>query len=125
MTNIILYALIGVVGVLIDLGLFNILYMHLDKNYYLLYHAVGYFLGTVISFYLNSKFNFKVTTKLKYRFAAFLLVSFIGLLTSTVFIYLVSYFMNLDPRFSKLLSLFVVFAVQYSLNKKFTFSNHS
>jgi len=125
MTNILLYALIGVVGVLVDLGLFNILYMHLDKNYYLLYHAAGYFLGTVISFYFNSKFNFKVTTKLKYRFAAFLLVSFIGLLTSTVFIYLVSYFMNLDPRFSKLLSLFVVFAVQYSLNKKFTFSNHS
>jgi len=119
-----LYSLIGGLGVLIDLAAFNFLYFIFSQKYYMLYHVIGYLLGTIVSFFLNFNFNFKVRTRLKARFASFIIIGFLGLVVSSVFVLYVTYFLNLDARISKVLSLLLVLILQYSLNKRITFRKY-
>ena len=121
MKNFFLYGLIGTFGVLVDLSIFNTLYIFFDQSLFMLYHLFGYLFGTLISFFLNINLNFKVKDKIKSRLILFLLVAFLGALTSSVFIYFASNVFAVDARISKLLSLILVFFVQYLLNKSLTF----
>ena len=119
-----MYGLIGTFGVFIDLSIFNILYIFFDQSLFILYHLIGYLFGTLTSFFLNINFNFKIKDKIKSRLILFFLVAFIGALTSSIFIHFASNVFAFDARISKLLSLIIVFLVQYLLNKSLTFKKN-
>lgn len=113
------YAFFGGMGVLSDLGLYTIL-IYLSVNYQLA-NAAGYATGTMISFLLNRHYTFKVKDKVLKRLATFFGVAFIGYVSSAILLYVLVSVLNLDEFLSKLITLFFVLAIQFTLNKKITF----
>lgn len=78
--------------------------------------------GMIVSFGLNAVFNFKVNDQIGKRFAQYSVVVGIGyLLSSIIILSLVE--LSIAPVMAKVVALPFVFIVQFSLNKRFAFSN--
>lgn len=113
------YSFFGLFGVLSDTLIYSLL-ISFQFNF-LIANIIGHLTGTFFSFYLNRTFNFNKFDKSFLRFFLFLFISIIGLITSSVIIYLLVNFNNFDPIFSKIISLPFVLVLQFSLNKQVTF----
>lgn len=118
--TLILYFFIGASASLIDLVAFFAFHTLLDVISTL---ATTYSvaLATVYAFILNAHFNFKQTDRFFLRFLSYSFVSGVGLVISALMLWLFNVKMGLDGNFIKILSLPVVFVVQYLLNKRVTF----
>jgi len=116
-----LYALIGVSGVLIDLLAFLFLYNVLDVP-----EIVATFLSTTLgivnNFALNVRFNFRTKDRLLARFARFYAVGAAGIALTAAMFGIFSTLAGIDPNIVKVVSLPVVLVFQYALNKKWTFT---
>lgn len=117
--QIIKYAFFGGFGVLTDI-IFYFLLVSNEVNYQLA-NFVGYFAGTLISFFLNRSYTFKVKDKVIQRIIKFFLVAFLGYICSTGVLYILIELIELDKMLSKLITLFFVLIIQFTLNKKITF----
>jgi len=115
------YFIIGLLCYLIDISLFFLL---VSKFFITAFFSniISSSLGITISFFLNSLFNFKVSSKVKLRLLNFYLVSFFGIIFSSL---LIIFFISIDfsPLIAKILTMPAIFIFQYNLNKYFTFSN--
>ena len=80
-------------------------------------------LATIYAFLLNAHFNFKQTDRFWLRFLSYSFVSGIGLVISALMLWLLNVKMGFDGNLIKIVSLPVVFVVQYLLNKKVTFQS--
>lgn len=80
-------------------------------------------IATVYAFLLNSHFNFKQTDRLLIRLFSYTLVSGVGLLISACMLFVFNVKLGFDGNSIKVLSLPIVFVVQYILNKKVTFQS--
>jgi len=117
--QLLLYAICGGTGVLTDLVLFTVL-VHYGVNYQVA-NAVGYASGTLASFVLNRHFTFQVYDKAFRRLAMFFGTALIGYIVSSAMLWLLVSMQGFPPLPSKMATLVVVLALQFTLNRAITF----
>ena len=118
--------LYGVIG-LIAAGCDSLLFIGLESlnlNQYAT-NFISVNVGITISFLLNSYINFKMTTKMGKRAVRFFIIGYIGLGLSTAILYLGTDVAGLDSTLIKLVSVVIVAAFQFVLNKLITFKGKS
>lgn len=118
--NFIKYCVIGLSGVVIDLGVFYAL-THVFNVFYQYANIASSSCGIANNFTLNAYFNFKVKDNLLSRFAKFYSVGLFGLVLSAGILYLLVDVLKYDVLLTKLLSIVAVTFVQYNLNQRFSF----
>ena len=118
----ILYAFIGVVGVLLDLISFYILEHYFNVNYQLA-NAISTSIGITNNFLLNTFFNFRRLDKILWRYLKFYTVGVVGLAVTALFLYLLVEQFTWVAFYAKALTIGIVFLLQYGLNKKFSFGS--
>lgn len=112
--------MVGVLGLVVDLGLFYLMNRMLGVNY-VLANIVSSSLAIVHNFIWNSYFTFKVTDKKLRRFLSFYLIALIGMAVSTGLLALFIDGLNFDSMIAKLIAVFIVAILQFFFNKKLTF----
>ena len=117
--QLVLYAICGGSGVLTDLTLYAAL-VHYDVNYQIA-NAAGYATGTLASFVLNRHFTFQVYDKALRRLALFFGTAVIGYLVSSGLLWILVSAQGYPPLPSKIATLAVVLALQFTLNRAVTF----
>ncbi|MDU1890999.1 MAG: GtrA family protein [Dysgonomonas sp.] len=135
------YGLVGLVGLIIDAGLFFLLAKKFAVEYpfapYIqellggkmslslinadVSHVISSVLAITNNFILNSYFTFKVTDNKVKRFFSFAGVAAIGLVISTTLMTVFIGKLHLDEMVAKILSIIIVAAIQFIINKFFTF----
>jgi len=120
--NLILYFFIGGSAVLIDVMFFFVFYT-LFGTASPLATIYSVLLATVYAFLLNAHFNFKMTDRFWLRFLSYATVSGVGLILSVLMLEVFNVRLGFDGNLIKILSLPLVFVVQYALNKKITFQS--
>lgn len=121
------YFLIGGTASAIDLILFFVLF-NLVGTSELLAHSISVPTAVVFSFVLNARHNFKTTDHTALRFFSFVTVCVIGYLAGYGVILLVAGGFTdpiLGANLGKIVSLPVVFILQYILNSRVTFRTSS
>lgn len=117
----VLYCCIGVCGVCVDVVLFMLLtYVGVA---YLLANCFSVCSGIVLNFFLNAHFNFHKTDKRLNRFLKFFSVGMIGLLISSLCLYIFVEQMRFESNCAKLISIFIVTCFQFVSNRFITFSS--
>ena len=119
-TKFIKYGLVGVLGLVVDMGVFYIMNKKLGINY-VVSNITSSSLAVIHNFILNSYFTFRVTDKKLKRFLSFYLIALVGMAISTGLLALFIDVFKLDTMISKLISIFIVALIQYFFNKKLTF----
>lgn len=84
-------------------------------------NALGYMAGTLISFILNRVITFGVRDQAGKRLALFFMVAGLGYLASSCLLWLMVSGIGLDKFLAKALTLPLVVALQFGLNRKITF----
>ncbi|MES0826906.1 GtrA family protein [Ruegeria sp. SCP11] len=113
------YFIIGCTASAIDVLLFLILYNAVGTTA-LVAHSISVPTSVLFSFFVNTRHNFKTNDYLGLRLASFIVVCGIGYVTGYGVIY-AAQVVGLDANAGKILSLPVVFVVQYLLNSRITF----
>ncbi|MDR1090848.1 MAG: GtrA family protein [Prevotella sp.] len=135
------YGIVGVVGLIIDMGVFYLLVKKFSVHYpfssfisnilrgnmsvgmldILISNIISSTLAIINNFMLNSYFTFKVTDKKLKRFTSFAGIAVIGMIISSLLLTLFIGIMKIDDMVSKVLAILIVAAVQFGINKFFTF----
>jgi putative flippase GtrA len=115
-----LYCVIGASGATLDFCLYSLLVKTLICEYQMA-NAFGYASGTLLSFILNARFNFRVTDRLARRLLSFLCVAGLGWLVSAGLLQVLIGDLQLNIYLAKLTTLIAVVALQYNLNRRFSF----
>ncbi len=115
-----LYCIIGCSGVFLDFLIFTILCTGFEWHYQLA-NAIGVTCGICNNFFLNAIFNFKRTDRLFLRFLSFYGVGLTGLAISAALLWLFIDRFSFPVIISKLMIIFIVTLVQFTLNKLITF----
>lgn len=119
--NFVKYGVIGISGVFLDFVVFFLL-TNFTPIYYIAVNFVSVSMGIINNFVLNICFNFKTKNKIVNRFLSFYAIGMVGLLISSVLLYLLVEWWNINKLLSKLFVIVFVVAIQYSLNKKYSFN---
>jgi putative flippase GtrA len=114
-----LYCICGGIGVSADYTTFYLLVT--AGAWYQAANIAGYVAGTLVSFALNRAFTFKIKDKVGQRLTMFLAVAACGFGCSALLLWLLVKGIHLDPRIAKLFTLPIVVAIQYGLNRRFSF----
>jgi putative flippase GtrA len=115
------YGMVGVLGLLVDMGLFW-LFTHVFHINYIVSNIMSSSLAVIHNFILNSIFTFKVKDKLLMRFFSFYAVALAGMALSSGMLVVMIDGMQINSMVSKMISVLVVALIQYFVNKKLTFS---
>lgn len=135
------YGMVGSVGLVIDMGVFYLLAVKLSVQYpfspYIrellgervpmhvidadISHIISSILAITNNFILNSYFTFRVTDNKFRRFLSFAGIAAVGLVISTTLITLLVGKFKIDEMPAKILATCVVAAMQFTINKFFTF----
>jgi len=137
------YGMVGIVGLIIDIGVYYLLTKIISVHYpfssfitnlvedfvsvditkvdKLISHIISSSLAIINNFLLNSYFTFKVTDKKLKRFASFASIAAIGLVVSSMLFTLFIGVMKMDDMVAKIMSILIVAALQFAVNKFFTF----
>lgn len=121
--KLVLYALCGGSGVALDFLVYSLLVI--GGTWYQFANIIGYALGTCLSFFLNRAITFGVRDAPVRRFLSFISVAAFGYLVSTGVLWTLVDAFHLDPVISKVVTLFVVLAIQFTLNSLLTFRSAS
>ncbi|HJV78914.1 MAG TPA: GtrA family protein [Paludibacter sp.] len=119
-TRFIKYGLVGVLGLVVDMGVFYLMNKKLGINY-VVSNITSSSLAVIHNFILNSYFTFNVTDKKLKRFLSFYAIALIGMAISTGLLALFIDVLKLDSMISKLISIIIVALIQYFFNKELTF----
>jgi putative flippase GtrA len=117
--QVLLYGVIGGCSALLDLLLFTLLYVKFTINEFLA-NVISVHAGIGLSFMLNRNFNFKKTDRVLFRASSFYLTGLFGLLLSQGLLWFGTV-MTLPVMSVKIVSVFIVAAVQFTINKLITF----
>lgn len=118
--NLILYVLIGVSAVVVDVGLYSFFYFNLEMPA-VFATTLSVATSIVCSFLLNAFVNFGKSDKLFRRFSSFASICCGGLAFSAAVIFIFVDVLGFPALLIKLLTLPFVFAIQYTLNRRFSF----
>ena len=120
--SLIKYCLIGLSGATLDFVIYSLLVTYTDI-YYIYVNILSTTVGIVNNFFLNSHFNFKVKDHMLYRFLSFYAVGGVGILITSVLLYLGIDILKMNQIAAKVLTIFIVTVVQFLLNKYVTFKS--
>jgi putative flippase GtrA len=135
------YGLVGVVGLVIDMGVYYLLVTKFSVHYLftdyisnllggkmsvgmldiLISNIISSTLAVINNFILNSYFTFKVTDNKLKRFVSFASIAVIGMVISSILLTLFIGIMKMDDMLAKALAICIVAAIQFAINKFFTF----
>jgi UDP-galactopyranose mutase len=118
-----LYGIIGSCCAALD-SLIFLLLRKVDVNIYAA-NFISINTGIFSSFLLNAFINFKVKEKLTMHGVKFFVVGYAGLLLSMFVIYIGVKMLGIKEIIVKIISVFIVAAVQFTLNKLFTFKKET
>jgi putative flippase GtrA len=139
--NFIKYITIGLVGLVVDMGIFALL-VHVFNVNELIANPIGMVAGIVNNFLMNAFFNFKKTDKLFRRFTAFFTIGIFGIFFSEGFIFLIhrvlflqllghsmlsnqgENFFKIELLITKGVSIVLVALIQFFLNRKISFRKY-
>lgn len=114
------YALVGVLGLAIDMGLFYVFYERMHFNY-VLANIMSSSLAVVHNYILNAWFTFKVKDQLLIRFLSFYSIALAGMALSSGMLAVVIGALQMNSMLAKAIAVLVVALLQYFVNKKLTF----
>jgi putative flippase GtrA len=119
MRRLALYAMCGGLGATLD----TLVFWALNNSgvWYQAANIIGYAAGTLLSFILNRAITFRIYDAPLRRLATFFGVAGVGFLSSAATLWLLIEHLGVPALTSKLLSLVVVVAVQFTLNSLITF----
>ncbi|MFD3457954.1 GtrA family protein [Streptomyces sp. NPDC058691] len=115
------YGLVGGSGVLLDMASFLLLYNVLGLNEQVA-NVISTSLGITNNFVLNALFTFDKRDRLLVRFLRFYAVGLTGIVLTYVLFRIFSDGLGADPNLVKAGSLPLVLAVQFVLNRKWSFA---
>jgi len=135
------YGLVGTGGLIIEIAVFYLLTKKFSVQYPFsphlsdllggkmsvhvintdISHVISSALAIINNFILNSYFTFKVTDKKLKRFLSFIGVAAVGLVISTTLMTIFVGKFQMDEMLSKAIALAIVVAIQFFINKFFTF----
>ncbi|RRO15155.1 GtrA family protein [Saccharopolyspora rhizosphaerae] len=118
--ELLLYALIGGSGVLLDYLLFLLLFNVFGLHHQLA-NAISTTAGITNNFVLNSLFNFRKTDRIVVRFLRFYAVGIAGIGLTFLLLAVFSTWLGIDANLVKLASLPLVLLFQYTINKRWSF----
>lgn len=119
-TKFVKYSIVGVLGLVVDMGVFYLMNKKLGINY-VVSNITSSTLAVVHNFILNSHFTFKVTDNKIKRFISFYLIALIGMAISTGLLALFIDGLKMETMTAKFISVFIVAFIQFFFNKKITF----
>ena len=114
-----LYGVIGLMASGLDTAIFTLLCKGLSWNQYFA-NVISVHFGMVVSFTLNRKFNFKVEDRTLVRFLLFYVTALSGLLLSQFILWVGARF-PVDVLLVKIVSVFIVAAYQFVVNRTLAF----
>ncbi len=114
------YFIIGLSGAFLDFSAYAFLYGVFLVNE-VVANLVGSFLGFNNNFLLNTFLNFKTKDNLFMRYFSYFSVCLVGIIISSLFIFVTVTLMGINAYLSKFLAMSLIFVIQYFLNKKITF----
>lgn len=113
------YFLIGVVGLVVDLGTYLILtYFNLNVE---IANIISSTCGIVNNFFWNSYTNFKVRDRMLLRFISYFLVGQITTVFTTVSLFIFATKLGFPHLIVKVVATFVATLIQFVINKVVTF----
>ncbi len=118
--ELILYCMIGCTGAALDF----IVYASLTRFAHVHYqwaNLISVSFGIINNFFLNARFNFRTRDRLLLRFASFYLVGMTGWAISAGCLHLFIGILDFNEIAAKLLTIFIVTAIQFLMNKFITF----
>ncbi len=115
-----LYAVIGCSGVMLDLVLFLLAYNVVGLHEQVA-TAMSTTAGITNNFLLNAFFNFRNRDNLLTRFLRFYTVGILGIGLVAAMLFVFTTLLGVNPNIVKVASLPVVVALQYTLNKRWSF----
>ncbi|MDR0412128.1 MAG: GtrA family protein [Treponema sp.] len=118
--QVVLYGVFGCFSALVDILLFSLLSSFLNVTPA---NIISVHCGILCSFLLNTFFTFKVKNKMRRRIVIFFCVGYFGLLLSMLILWLGVEKLGVDKMRVKIVSVFIVAAVQFLLNKFITYRN--
>jgi putative flippase GtrA len=121
--HIIYYGMFGCVSAIVDILIFKLICS--ITPHYLLANLISYSSGSIVSFTLNRSYTFKVKNKIVKRIILFYTASGLGFLASSITIFILVNNLKLIPLYAKLISVIIVFIIQFSFNKLITFKETS
>jgi len=119
-TKFVKYGLVGLLGLVVDMGVFYLMNKKLGINY-AVSNITSSTLAVIHNFILNSYFTFKVTDDKLKRFISFYLIALVGMAISTGLLVLFIDGLKMDSMISKLIAVFIVAFFQFFFNKRLTF----
>lgn len=117
--QLVIYCLIGVLGLVVDFGIFWLL-----KQTRLNVEVANFIsssCGLINNFFWNSFVNFKVRDHLFRRFISYYLVGQITTLFTTACLYIFTTLLGFDSLIVKVISTFIATMIQFVINKLITF----
>ncbi|MDD2612724.1 MAG: GtrA family protein [Bacteroidales bacterium] len=114
------YGVVGVFGLVVDMGIFYLLHKMLGVNY-VVSNIISSSLAVVHNFIMNSFITFKVKDRLLRRFASFYLIALAGMAVSSGMLAVMIDGLSMDSMVAKMISILIVAVIQYFFNKKLTF----
>ena len=113
--QIMLYFFFGCTAASFDLGVYLVLFNAFGVDP-VISTIISIAVATVVGFFLNAFINFKVDDRLFLRFLSYAAVSGVGMCISSGMLYVFVTLYGYDGNIVKIVSLPVIFAVQYLLN---------
>jgi len=118
----IIYCSIGLIGAIVDFGIFFGLLNYTNINYQLS-NILSSSTGILNNFLFNSFFNFKKTNQLGRRLIFFYAIGLLGIVISSGLLFIGVDSFHMNPLIAKLGTVIIVAIIQFNLNKKITFKN--
>ncbi len=113
------FLLLGVLSTLVDYILYSTLI--LQGIYYVIAIVVGYSAGLLVNYYIGRKFIFTAGHKLKsvkHEFLAVVVIAVLGALFTILIVKILSYSLfNMNPLFSRIIAIIIVFFWNYFARK--------
>lgn len=113
------YILIGLLGLVVDFGVFTIL-VKMNMNVELA-NFISSSCGLINNFFWNSFANFKVHDKLLLRFISYYLVGQVTTVFTTVCLFIFVDKLGYDKIIVKIIATFIATLIQFIINKVITF----
>jgi len=117
------FLLLGLFSTAIDYIIYSLLI--LLSVYYVIAVIVGYSLGLLFNYHMGRKYIFTKGIKLKnrhYEFFSVATIAFVGMLLNIIIVKLLSYMLfSLNPLYSRIIAIGIVFFWNYFLRKIFVY----
>ncbi len=118
--TVILYFIIGSSAAVLDLIIYLVLF-NLFEMAAVISTIISVFSATIYGFFMNVMFNFKVYDRILFRFLSYASVSGVGIILSASMLYVFYDIIGFDGNIVKIISLPLIFLVQYTLNRYISF----